>query len=121
MSIVTKLEGDDLKINIIDLLDSLSGEQELQLIEQLSCSDTIIKHVSDQIIHGLTDSGYSGVTNCDAGTSTALSIAIRAIAKSSGDLAKKEIKSLEKSLLSSQKHANEYMDKYYKLKDGVLS
>ncbi len=53
MSIEAKLINDDLTINIVDLLCSLSGDQEQQLIEQLSCSETIIKHVSDQIITGL--------------------------------------------------------------------
>lgn len=119
MEIQTKLDGDDLKINIIDLLSSLSGEQESQLIEQLSCSDSIIKHVSDQIIHGLTDNGYSGFTSCGHQATTPLSLAIRNVSKASSNLSKKEIKKLERCLSTSEKSKNEWMNKYYDLKDKV--
>lgn len=119
MSIVTKLEGDDLKINIVDLLCSLSGEQEQQLIEQLSCSESVIKHVADQIIHGCTSEGYSGFIGSANNCSTSLDIAVRAISKASGDIAAKEISSLERSLKSSEETKNEFMQKYYDLKNGV--
>ena len=115
MSIEAKLTDDNLTINIVDILSSLSGEQEQQLIEQLSCSELIIKHVSDQIIHGLTDGGYSGYISGGAGVSTALDGAIRMVALSSGDLAQKEITALERNLLSAEKLRDEYMNKYYDL------
>tara|TARA_R110000782_G_scaffold117945_2_gene208353 strand:- start:311 stop:676 length:366 start_codon:yes stop_codon:yes gene_type:complete len=121
MTIETKLINDDLTINIVDLLGSLSGEQEQQLIEQLSCSDTIIKHVSDQIINGVTDGGFSGFISCDASTSTALDLAIRSVAKNSAENARKEIESLEKNLLRSNQRADEYVTKYYDLKSGYPS
>ena len=119
MSIQTKLEGDDLKINIVDLLGSLSGEQEQQLIEQLSCSDTIIKHVTDQLIEGLTDGGHSGFIDCGGEATTPLSIAIRKVAKSSSELATKEIETLERSLSFSEKSKNEYMNKYLDLQQKI--
>lgn len=119
MSIETKLINDDLSINIVDLLSSLSGEQEQQLIEQLSCSDTIIKHVSDQIINGLTENGYSGFISCDAELSTALDFAVRNIAKANSEIARNQIESLEKNLERSNKRASEYVNKYYDLKNGV--
>ncbi len=115
MSISTKLDGDDLKINIVDLLSSLSGEQEKQLIEQLSCSDIIIKHVSDQLIEGLTDGGYSGFTGSTQSCSTPIDQAVRAISKSSSDMANREIGRLEHALEFSEKTKKEYMDKYFDL------
>ncbi len=115
MSIEAKLTGDNLTINIVDILSSLSGEQEQQLIEQLSCSDTIIKHVADQIINGLTDGGYGGWTSCDANVSTALDNATRLVAQSSSKIAEKEISALERTLNSAQKSRDEFMTKYYDL------
>jgi hypothetical protein len=121
MSIQTKLVNDDLTINVVDLLGCLSGEQEQQLIEQLSCSDTVIKHVSDQIIHGLTENGYSGLISCDASVSTTLDLATRNVAKANSEIAKEEIESLEKNLLRSNARADEFATKYYDLKNGVQS
>lgn len=117
-NIEAKLVNDDLTLNIVDILSSLTGEQEQQLIEQLSCSDTIIKHVSDQIINGSTCEGYSGFISCDAGTSTALDHAVRAVAKSSSELATSEIESLELALKRATARADEYTNKYYDLIHG---
>ena len=117
MSIDTKLEGDDLKINIVDLLSSLSGEQEQQLIEQLSCSNTIIKHVSDQIIHGLTEGGYSGWESSGHEPTTPLSVAKREVSKASGDIARDTIKELEKECKTLAASYDEYRIKYYDLKN----
>ena len=118
VSIETKLIDDILTINIVDLLSSLSGEQEQQLIERLSCSDTIIKHVADQIIHGLTDGGFSGFISGGAGVSTALDAAIRMVAMGSSELAQKEISALERNLLSAEKSRDEFTGKYYDLING---
>ncbi len=112
-----ELNGDNLTINIIDLLSSLSHEQEQQLIESLSCSDSVIKHVADQIAHGSTENGHSGWESGSATATTPLSIAIRECAKSSSDLAKKEIESLERNLKSAADGERLYMDKFYALRN----
>jgi len=49
-----------LKIDIFDLLDSLSDEEKKQVVEVLSCHEAVIKHVTDQILDGYTDNGYCG-------------------------------------------------------------
>jgi len=119
MSISTKLDGDDLKINIVDLLSSLSGDQEKQLIEQLSCSDEIIKHVSDQIIHGLTEGCFSGYESTGHEATTPLSIARREFCKISSELSRKEIEKLERSCAYLKKSKDEWINKYHNLKDKV--
>lgn len=111
------LTDDNLTINIIDLLSSLSHEQEQQLIEQLSCSDTVIKHVADQITQGSTENGHSGWESGSATATTPLSIAIRECAKSSSEKAKMEIESLERHLDSAQKGKQSYMDKFFALRN----
>lgn len=111
------LTDDNLTINIIDLLGSLSHEQEQQLIESLSCSDTVIKHVADQISQGSTENGHSGWESCSGAATTPLSIAIRDCAKSSSELAKKEIENLERNLASTEKQKQSYMDKFYELRN----
>ena len=115
MSIETKLIDDNLTINIVDILTSLSEQQEQQLIEQLSCSEAIIKHVSDQIIHHLTENGFSGYVSGGAGVSTSLDSAVRNIAKANSEIARREIESLERNLAASDKIKDEFMTKYYDL------
>ena len=111
------LTGANLTINIIDLLNSLSHEQEQQLIESLSCSDAVIKHVADQIAHGSTENGCSGWESGSGSATTPLSIAICECAKSSSKLAKKEIESLERNLALAEKSKQSYMDKFYELRN----
>ena len=111
------LIDDTLSINVIDLLSSLSHEQEQELIEKLSCSDAVIKHVADQISQGSTENGHSGWESCGGVATTPLSIAIRTCAKSSSELARKEIENLERNLASAEKQKQSYMDKFYELRN----
>ncbi len=111
-----RLIGNDLTLNIVDILESLSGEQEKQLIEQLSCSDAIIEHVASQIVHGLTDEGYSGfIGSTMPQPSTPLGVAVRKVAMHAPELARKEIESLQRALARAEKSKSEYMNKYYAL------
>lgn len=117
MSIQISLEGDSLTINVLDVLDGLSIEQKNQLIEQLSCREDVIKHVSDQLVHGCTEDGYSGFTGSAASCSTAMDKAVRDIAMFSGEIAAKQIAQLERELAANIKSRNEYMNKYFDLKN----
>ena len=89
-----------LKIDIYDVCSSLSKEDKLKLIESLACDDDLIKHVTDQIIEGMTENGYYGSSYCTPSPEPylALEAAKRRIAKSSSEVAKKEIERLEKEL-----------------------
>lgn len=120
-NIQAKLVEDNLTLNIVDILSSLSGEQEKQLIEQLSCSDAIIEHVTSQIVNGLTENGYSGYVGCNAEPSTALDMAIRTVAESSSGIAKCEIKKLQTDSTRYHVMYREWMGKYYDLERNIVN
>ncbi|HIF5345025.1 TPA: hypothetical protein ACX2V0_004545 [Yersinia enterocolitica] len=48
------------------LIDMMSDEDRMQIIESLSCYDNVIKHVVDQIssMYGMTENGFSGGQIC---------------------------------------------------------
>ena len=121
MSISTNIDGEFFKINVVDLLSSLSGDQENKLIQQLACSDQVIKHVADQIINHCTDDGYTGWQESGHEPSTPLSIARREVSKGSSDLAKREIEDLERKCKSLDESYKEYMTKYYDLLNKTTS
>jgi len=105
-----KLKNGELTFSITEILDNLDGESKIEFIETLACDEVIIEHVASQIITGLTSSGCSGAKNYNAqpNPTFALDKAIREIAKTSSDLARKEIERLESALKESEK-------KYYDL------
>lgn len=87
-----------------ELVDLMSDEQQLELIETLSCYDSVIKHVADQIsnAHGMTENGYSGSSVCSygryAGSGTVLDKARYEVAKSASDSARRLIESQAQSI-----------------------
>lgn len=48
------------------LIDLMSDEDRMQVIESLSCYDNVIKHVVDQIssMYGMTENGFAGGQIC---------------------------------------------------------
>ncbi|EPE7839830.1 TPA: hypothetical protein SBJ50_002998 [Yersinia enterocolitica] len=48
------------------LIDLMSDEDRMQVIESLSCYDNVIKHVVDQIssMYGMTENGFAGGHIC---------------------------------------------------------
>lgn len=114
-----KLEGDYLSINILDVLHNLSAQQEQQLIEQLSCSDTVIKHVMDQVLTGSTGGGYSGLVHCSGSYTisnpTALEQARWDIVDKVDDVTRTLIDDMKRTVINSEKLKQEYMDKYFEL------
>lgn len=94
-----QITGDKLEISVSQLIESLSDEDKIAFIESLSCDDAIIKHVSDQIIDGWTESGYyGGKCGATAEPITPLDKAIRRVALAANDVAAKQIKDLERAL-----------------------
>lgn len=80
-----------------DLIELMTDEDKLELIESLSCHEAVIKHVADHLIHGSTENGNSGwcVFHWDADHSYETQKAKNAIAKASGDIAQARIEELE--------------------------
>ncbi|HFH3797467.1 TPA: hypothetical protein ACGJ08_004874 [Yersinia enterocolitica] len=48
------------------LIDLMSDEDRVEIIESLSCYDNVIKHVADQIssLYGMTENGFAGSQIC---------------------------------------------------------
>ena len=101
---ITYKDG-NISIDLHELLCSVKAEDKISFVESLSCDEDIIRHVTDQIISGWTENCYCGSTSCSASDVPvyALDRARREIAKMSGDIAKREIEALEKSLTRTKK------------------
>ncbi len=95
-----------------DILELMSGEDKIQLIESLSCHDEVIEHVLNQItrLHGATENGNSGGSS-GVGGSCALDKARAKIAESASELARDTIASLSSSLENKEARINELTDK----------
>lgn len=117
MPVEFKFEEGKFVIDAESLLDAMSDESKMHLIERLSCEDVVIKHVIDQIVDGLTENCSSGSRLC--GTSEEvylpLDIAARRIAEASSDIAAKEIDALKREL----KRTKERLDEAYQDLDRV--
>lgn len=79
------------------ILEMLTGEDRVMLIEQLSCHDEVIKHVWSQIKehYGMTENGFSGWESCGdykyTGGGSVINIAQYEIARSASELSAKTI------------------------------
>lgn len=99
-----------LEFDICDLLDSVSAESKVELIESLSCDEAILKHVVDQILDGWTENAYHGSEACTVESKPrySLDFARREISKRAGEVAKTVVESLEKSLAAAERRIREY-------------
>lgn len=101
----------EFSVDLLDLLRSLTEEEQLEVVEALSCTEEVIKYVSQQVFDVLTDSGYAGASGCGNTSSlTELDKLKRRIAEESSDVAKKEIE----RLTSSYNHLQERYDNLLK-------
>jgi hypothetical protein len=112
------IEFKDGKITIdaYDLLSAMSDAQKLDLVERLACEDAIIKHVAEQIFDGLTENGHSGSSIIGSPNhSSPLMDAQRRAANEAGEVAKREIESLQFKYEHSHQQKEKYMDAYFEL------
>lgn len=84
-------------LDAYDLIHSIPTEQQKSLIESLSCSDQIIRHVMDQVFYGLTDNGFGGGVwlSGHAEDNSAIVDFQRKIALKANEIAEKHILRLE--------------------------
>lgn len=79
------------------LIESISDDEKIKLIESLSCYDAVLGHVVNQIsnLYGSTENGCSGSTRCGnssiIGNGTILDKARYEIAKSASEVAEQVI------------------------------
>jgi len=103
-----------IEIDLFSLLESMSDESKLILIETLSCEKAIIKHVSDQILDGFTENVYSGGSGYgEIDHLSPLDEARRRVAKGASELSEKIIGELEWRVKREKEQAQKYMDAYF--------
>ena len=94
-----------IEIDVGELLDGLTTEQKRELATALAVQDDIIAEVAAQIMEGWTSDGSHAARDEDkADPHYPLGKAIRAVALRSGDVAKRQIESLCRSM----RHAEAY-------------
>lgn len=99
-----------------ELIELISDEDKLHFMQSLSCDEVIIKHVTDQLVHGCTEDGYHGSIGSNVSEpSTALDKAKREIAKSYSGFVRKEVARLEIELKRQKETSDEWINKYYDL------
>ena len=99
-----------------DLLNQMTDEQKLDLVERLSCEEVVIKHVAEQIFDGLTENGHCGAFSSGSpSNTTALMDARMRVANEAGEVATSQIAGLQSKYEYSYKLYGEYMDAYFEL------
>ena len=104
-----------IEIDAQDIFDKLPKDSVLELIESLSCSEVVIKHVADQLLEGWTENGYSGSICNSLNPLTEINIARDKISKGAGDIAKNRILELELLVKQAEDLTNAGWDAYHKL------
>lgn len=118
MSVEFKFEEGKLVIDTEFLLDAMSDEDKMFLVERLACEDAVIKHVADQIIDGYTESSRRGSRLCgtDVNVYLPLDVAARRIAEASGEIAAQEIEALKRELSRTKERLQNSEDELHRIK-----
>lgn len=98
-------ERGQLRIPLWEVLLELTDAERQDVVEALSCNDSVIKFVTQQIVDGCTENGYFGgkLANASAEPATGLDWACRRVAMAANDVARKEIERLQEALAASEK------------------
>ncbi|ANI22053.1 hypothetical protein PP586_gp36 [Pseudoalteromonas phage vB_PspS-H40/1] len=103
-----------------ELVELMSEEDKVEFMQSLSCHDSVFKHVADQIVNGFTVDGYhGGMTMVSDNPCTELQKAQRFVAKSVGEVHRREIEDLERAVKYHEEQANEWCEKYHSLNDKI--
>lgn len=115
--------NDNVIINISEpneLLELMTGDDKVQLVESLSCHDAVIEHVVSQIssLYGCTENGNSGWSSGVLG-SCLLDKVRMSIAKDSSEIASKTIAYLVKDIDSKESQINRLYKEIDLLRGGL--
>ena len=107
-----KVDGCNLTIDLYELMESLSADEQRSLADALSVQDAVIGFVVQQILDGWTDFSSRAGRVCTAGPapSHGLDWACREVAKRAGEVAKAEIERLESALKISEGECKKLRD-----------
>lgn len=110
-----------IEFDLHDLLQDVSIETKLEMLESLACDDQIIKHVADQIITKWTENCCSGGAACIAGAEPRFGLdwAWREVAKRSDEVAEREIKRLEDAIKYKDERYEEALEENRRLRDEL--
>ena len=108
-----------IEIDAQDIFDNLPKDSVLELIEKLSCSELVIKHVADQLLEGCTENGYCGYTCISLNPSAEINIARDKIAKGSDTTARNRILELEILVKRAEDLTKSGWDAYHKLNRSI--
>lgn len=116
MSVEFKFEEGKLVLDVEYLLDAMSDQEKLHLVERLSTEDVVIKHVVDQIVEGFTENCRRGSRVCGPSVepSLPLDVAHRRIAEASSEIAEQEIAGMKRELAREKealRKANDELDR----------
>ncbi len=115
-----KIENRKLQIDVIDLLNELTGDDRRSLIDTLSCESDVIAAVCQQIVDGWTWNGSHGAGSLYTFSDSAywpLESARRWIAKSRDAIADQELKNAEKEVARLKEKVAQLETDNWKLKD----
>ena len=108
-------------INYFDMIEAMPDSEKIQLAEQLSCEDAVIKHVTDQLLGGWTENGHCGSTSCGAVLpSTELEKCREQIGRIGNRLLRNEISRLQRLLADKNNHHEAGWNEYHKLTNTLV-
>ena len=95
-----KVVGRTIEIDIYDLVESLSPDEQRTFADALAVSDDVVKYVTQQILGDWTELDSRAGLNCVAASEprNGLDWARREVAKRAGEVAADEIRRLEAAL-----------------------
>lgn len=119
-----ELKAGKLTLDLCEVLENMSGDELMALIDSVSCMDHVIENVAAQIITGWTEMGSHGGKCYQGVPFTPLDKASRAIAEASGEIAKDEIKKLVDECERQRKSMEQAWAQYHELRsrrDGIVA
>ncbi|MGL5032648.1 MAG: hypothetical protein ACRC6M_02475 [Microcystaceae cyanobacterium] len=119
---VTYQDG-NLSLDLVDLIHEMTEQEQLEIVETLSCQNAIIEFVGEQITRGWTVQGglRGGRDWGSAEPYTPLDKLMREIANKSGEIAEKEIKRLCDLVEFHKKQTKEKLEKLVLLEKRLES
>jgi hypothetical protein len=115
----TQYTNGRLSLDLVEVIQAMSDDQQLALIEALACQDAVIKAVSQQILDGWTATTECRGSRAYTGSPCPLDTVILEVAKRSSEVAEKEITKLLTELNRKSKYIGRLHQENHKLKEKL--
>lgn len=112
------IENGKITFDIDDLMRQIPPDKVRGVVEVLSCNEDLIDFVMEQVFGQWTENGYysSRTVIATEAPTNALDRACRRVAMEAGDVAKSEIKALEKALAYERDRSAKLIEELYSLR-----